>query len=63
MSPNPFSNDGGKTAWIDGDSRLSCVKDFSIKQCKAALELPDLQKTVRLAIERRIRKLSKAAAQ
>jgi len=60
MSTNPFSSNGGKTAWIDGDSRLYCVKKFSLEECKAALELSDLQKAVRIAIERRIRKLSKA---
>jgi len=57
---NPFSDDGGKTAWIDGDSRLYCVKNFSLEQCYAALEMRDLQKSVRLAVKRRIRKLSKA---
>jgi len=60
---NPFSSNEGKTEWIDGDSRLYCVKTFSIEECKAALELADLQKSVRLAIERRIRKLEKAKNQ
>ncbi len=45
----------------DAQSRIACVKDFPAAQCRAALRLPDLQKTVRLAIERRIRKLGKAS--
>lgn len=42
--------------------RLHAVKSFNLEQCKAALELTDLQKTVRVAVERRMRKLEKEAA-
>jgi hypothetical protein len=46
---NPFSTRDG-CAWIDGDSRMYAMKSFSEAECRAALELTDLQKTVRLAI-------------
>lgn len=38
-------------------SRLQCVKNFSLAECHAALEIKDLQVTVEKAIKRRIRKL------
>jgi len=44
----------------DVDSRLAKVKGFDATTCERALALPDLQKTVRTAIERRLRKLTKA---
>jgi hypothetical protein len=33
------------------------VKKFDASQCRAALKLPDLQATVRQAIERRLKKV------
>lgn len=50
--------------WIDTQdfdvsSRLRRVQTFSLAQCRRALSLPGLQKTVRTAVERRIRKLEK----
>jgi hypothetical protein len=48
--------------WVDAESRLACVKDFDAAQCRAALKVYGLQKSVRLAIERRLRKLAKGAA-
>lgn len=41
--------------------RIERVKRFDADQCRAALTLPDLQKTVLAAIERRLRALEKAA--
>jgi N-acetylmuramic acid 6-phosphate (MurNAc-6-P) etherase len=43
---------------VDATSRLELVKAFSEEQCRAALEVKDLQKTVRIAIERRLRRLN-----
>jgi len=42
--------------------RLDTVKRFDAAQCRAALTLPDLQKTVRTAVERRLRKLEQENA-
>ena len=39
--------------------RITKVKDFNTAQCRAALKVSDLQATVRQAIERRLRALSK----
>lgn len=50
------------SSWIDADSRIEAVKNFSAQQCRDALKLSDLQKTVRLAIERRLRQLAKGGA-
>lgn len=43
----------------DVESRLAKVKDFDAETCARALKLPNLQKTVRVAIERRLRKLQR----
>jgi hypothetical protein len=50
-----------KSAWIhcDVESRLALVRTFNKEQCNAALALTDMQKTVRVACERRLRKLEK----
>lgn len=45
----------------DAVSRLAKVKDFDAETCARALKLPHLQKAVRVAIERRQRKLQKEA--
>jgi hypothetical protein len=42
---------------VDAESRLEAVKSFSKMDCRAALKMPDLQKTVRLAIERRLKRM------
>ncbi|HET9680189.1 MAG TPA: DUF1566 domain-containing protein [Gammaproteobacteria bacterium] len=52
---NPFLNADDCGA-MSVEDRLECVRSFSISQCEAALNMP-IQKTVRKAIERRIRKL------
>lgn len=54
MRANPFS--AGDGDYIDADSRIEKVRDFTEEECLAALKLA-IQKTVRDAIERRLRKL------
>ncbi len=60
MKDNPFRGTYGY--WVDAESRLDCVKNFNAAECQAALKVYGLQKTVRIAIERRLRKLAKEAA-
>ena len=57
----PFDFSPG-TGHMDVVDRLYCVRDFNLDQCRAALnnKALTLQKTVRIAIERRIRKLEAA---
>jgi len=65
MSSNPFyaySVDGRDFFHVAADDRLRMVKDFDLEQCRAALALDGLQKTVRQAVERRMRKLERGAA-
>jgi len=62
VSTNPFavtSMPGCITAGVE--DRLYRVKQFNAKEVRAALALPNLEKTVRIACERRLRKLEKAA--
>jgi ParB family chromosome partitioning protein len=62
---NPFLcyfNDGVETHQaenISAEDRIDAVRKFNAAECEAALVLPDLQKTVKTAIERRIRELGK----
>jgi hypothetical protein len=59
---NPFLVDicGQVCQTMASDDRIRMVKSFDAAQCHAALALPNLQKTVRLALERRLRQLAKA---
>jgi hypothetical protein len=64
MSDNPFitrtpGHNGGPTYYYDADSRLARVKEFNLTQLNQALMVEGLQKSVKTAIERRIRKLVK----
>lgn len=43
------------------EDRIALVRDFTAQQCQQALALPHLQRTVRLAVERRQRVLEKEA--
>jgi hypothetical protein len=52
---------GNDTFTVTAPDRLERVKNFTAEQCHAALELPNLQKTVRNAIERRLKQLEKPA--
>jgi hypothetical protein len=62
---NPFkaSKYGNvQTYYMGSDDRIRHVKEFGLKECEVALRLRGLQKTVRRAIEIRVRKLIKAGA-
>lgn len=58
---NPFMVNlcGHACQTIDSTDRIRMVKQFTVSQCHAALKLDGLQKTVRQAIERRLRQLGK----
>ena len=43
------------------DDRINRVAAFDLPACRAALALPSLQRTVKAAIERRMRKLERQA--
>ena len=55
--------DGQPYGAVDVASRLNRVEEFGIDQCYHALGVPNLQKTVKTAIERRIRKIEKESQQ
>lgn len=59
--PNPFAHADGTQA-VDAESRIRIVRDFSIEQCNQALHVAGLQKTVALAIVRRVRKIKAGGA-
>ena len=61
MKHNPFLNAQGHGAMSSAD-RLYAVERFDIEQCRAALDVPGLQKTVSTKLHSRIRKLEKEAA-
>ena len=44
---------------VTADDRVKRVAEFDLEACHRALQLADLQATVRSALERRIRKLQK----
>jgi ParB/RepB/Spo0J family partition protein len=59
---NPFLyhwSDGTQVLTSGVNDRIEAVRKFSADECEAALALPDLEKTVKTAIERRLRKLEK----
>lgn len=58
---NPFIPAGHDYGAVDSESRLRALKDFDLEQCRAALALPGLQKTVEKKLQTRIRKLEKLA--
>lgn len=61
---NPFSSylpGIGRVQTYDAASRLDEVQEFSARQLRAALKVKGLQKAVRAAIERRLRKLGAKA--
>lgn len=45
------------------ESRLDMLDELSEDQLRAALEMPDLQKTVRVPIERRLKRIERERAQ
>jgi len=63
---NPFvvkSFDGAHEmqAW-DAESRIAAVKSFNAEECERALGVPNLQRMVRAAVERRLRQLARELA-
>lgn len=46
---------------VDSTDRIHMVKQFTASECRSAIALPNLQKTVLTAIERRLRKLERAS--
>lgn len=64
MKPdNPFLTKLYGDRWlgpVTAAERVRMVASFDKLQCEAALQVPDLQKSVKVAIERRLRRLAKA---
>ncbi len=61
-TPHPFlaaTYEGRQFYDVVAEDRIRRVKHFDRAQCLAALALPDLQKTVSRAIERRLRQLER----
>ncbi|WP_334046570.1 hypothetical protein [Burkholderia cepacia] len=46
-----------QTEYCTADDRIRMVRDFDRVKCEAALEVPNLQKTVRRAVLARLKKL------
>lgn len=63
MDPlGPFQTgtfNGAPIGWVAAADRIRAVQRFDRAQCEAALELRGLQATVRRAVERRLKQLSK----
>ncbi|WP_193222238.1 hypothetical protein [Alkalilimnicola sp. S0819] len=55
---NPFADQNGMGA-VDVESRLHCLQRFDLIQCRIALEVPHLQKSVEKRLRSRIRKLER----
>lgn len=64
-SKNPFVfgivGSGHETQVFDAHDRINMVSVFGEDQCRAALDVPRLQATVRRAVERRRKYLAKHA--
>lgn len=58
---NPFNHPGQEYGAVDTESRLRALEDFDLDQCRAALALPGLQKTVEKKLLSRVRRLEKLA--
>lgn len=52
----------GDVQACDAQSRIDMVAHFNVEQCLRAMTVPYLQKTVKVAIERRVRQLAAAPA-
>lgn len=61
-TPNPFAAPqyGPAAQTTAAADRIALVREFDAAQCRAALLVPYLQKTVETAIHRRLRQLEKA---
>ena len=63
---HPFYNgtiNGTRYYHMTAYQRIERAASFTIEQCRAALELPDLQKKVRAVIEHRLKRLEQNATQ
>lgn len=56
---NPFNQPGQEYGAVDTESRLRALEAFDLDQCRAALALPGLQKTVEKKLNGRVRMLEK----
>ena len=60
---NPFLSTGWCSVdhmeWCDATSRIERVRTFNAEECRWVIALRGVQKTVRQAAERRLRKLQK----
>lgn len=62
---NPFRKPGlpgfglEYTETVDAQGRLEEVRTFNTNQLRAVIAMPNVQKTVKLAAERRLRKLER----
>ncbi len=60
---HPFyarSYDGLATFYVSSEDRIAAARQFDAATCRRALALDDLQRTVRAALERRLRQLERA---
>jgi hypothetical protein len=58
---NPFIRPGQEYGSVDTESRLRALEIFDLAECRAALAVPHLQKTVEKKLNSRIRRLEKLA--
>lgn len=56
---NPFIPVGQDYGAVDTESRLRALESFNLDQCRTALAVPHLQKTVENKLRSRIRQLEK----
>ncbi|ENT5390610.1 TPA: hypothetical protein ACG3DW_004738 [Pseudomonas aeruginosa] len=61
QQPNPFIHSGKDYGAVSADDRLRALDSFNLEQCRAALSVPGLQKTVEKKLHSRIRQLNKEA--
>lgn len=65
-APKPLANPfgchllGRNAQIVDAQGRIAAVKKFTLHECQAALQVPGLQATVLLAIDRRLTQCAKA---
>ena len=59
---NPFIPPGREYGAVDTENRLRALEGFDLVQCRAALAVPHLQKTVEKKLLSRIRQLEKLSA-
>lgn len=65
MASNPFASvryGDLQTYHVTVDDRIQAVRDFNAAQCRAALRLDDLQKTVERAVKARLRHIEREDA-